>query len=236
MSNSKYSITKNTKIVEGETVYQIRAKRTINNPFGTVKKGELGGWVRWASCFVVIDESWVFPNCVYLAPYHVPENLNTKLMSVIGSRNNRIVGTWREVLYDERVGMSPMIRVGCQYHSLEDWKKNYKSIGERNYFSARRLLEYLGHLATIEKLTMKKVEKPFEELMKEYCAELVRISGLFSKKPSKEIQLKLLLELRNKTDKMIEMFPKKDVEAIKRLFEISKKPSRDASGRFAKKS
>lgn len=37
----KYELTKNTKVVDGKTLYQIRAIKD----FGDVDKGDLGGWI-----------------------------------------------------------------------------------------------------------------------------------------------------------------------------------------------
>ena len=54
----KYSITDNTKIHNGVTLYQIKAEKD----FGIVKKGDFGGWVASGDNLSQYDSAWVSGN------------------------------------------------------------------------------------------------------------------------------------------------------------------------------
>jgi carbonic anhydrase/acetyltransferase-like protein (isoleucine patch superfamily) len=52
----KYKLTKNTKEVNGFTLFQIQALKD----FGDVKKGDLGGWIEKENNLCQEDNSWIF--------------------------------------------------------------------------------------------------------------------------------------------------------------------------------
>ena len=56
--NTKFSLTKETKIAFGITLYRIKAKKD----FGNVIKGELGGWVEKEENIAVSGDAWVSDN------------------------------------------------------------------------------------------------------------------------------------------------------------------------------
>ena len=64
----KFSLTKNTKVERGITLYQIKAEETKNG----IKKGELGGWIEKKKNLDMCGNAWVSGNawvcgnaCVY---------------------------------------------------------------------------------------------------------------------------------------------------------------------------
>ncbi len=52
---NKYDLTTNTKIVDGFTLYQIKALRD----FGNVKAGHMGGWIDDTSTLDHETDSWI---------------------------------------------------------------------------------------------------------------------------------------------------------------------------------
>ena len=56
----KYSITKESKIVFGIKLFRIKAKIS----FGSVKKGELGGWIEKEKNLNQNNNAWVFDNAL----------------------------------------------------------------------------------------------------------------------------------------------------------------------------
>ena len=54
----KYELTSETKEAHGATLYRIRAVRN----FGTVKAGDLGGWIEKEANLSKSDNAWVCDN------------------------------------------------------------------------------------------------------------------------------------------------------------------------------
>ena len=55
---TKYELTSNTKVVDGVTVYQIKATKD----FANVKTGDLGGWIQYESNLSQDGNCWVYEN------------------------------------------------------------------------------------------------------------------------------------------------------------------------------
>ncbi|MHA1342348.1 MAG: pentapeptide repeat-containing protein [Promethearchaeota archaeon] len=64
-------------------------------------------------------------------------NLKYKLLRIDGSVN-----------YFQ--GYNGEVRIGCEFHSLEFWFKNYKEIGKENKYTDKQIVEYLGYLKLYE--------------------------------------------------------------------------------------
>ena len=56
----KYKLTSVTKVVNGCTVYRIKALKD----FGTVKKGDMGGYIQSSMNLSHDDDCWIFDNAI----------------------------------------------------------------------------------------------------------------------------------------------------------------------------
>jgi hypothetical protein len=60
--DKKYTLTKETKKVNGHTLYRIQALKD----FGDIKKGDFGGWIEKEDNLSHEGNCWVYPSsCVY---------------------------------------------------------------------------------------------------------------------------------------------------------------------------
>ena len=164
------------KVVDGFKYHRIRATKDFKNTFREVKKGELGGYVRNPNALK--DYSWVFGNAVVISSdlfensfiigdytyrnliltnsfiHGTGDYLNSCQFNrltnfeVIG--HNFIQGSRHSVIWGlDKDTKQIKISVGCQRHTLVDWKTLYKKISEENDYNSR-VEEYLTYLNQIE--------------------------------------------------------------------------------------
>jgi hypothetical protein len=219
MHQTKFTFTGEKKIVDGKTVQQIQANRNINNQFGVVKKGELGGWIEDENCILWSGNAWVFPDCtVFGRGTNVFGNDNTKGHQFYPPVNTSIHIRPYDIIWWGDTYDNATIKVGCQTHSLEDWKKNFENIARKNGFPRNKIPEFLGHLAKIEKKFVTTPKTNSEKL-----AEVISIATKLQEKFSKS--------LVEDAKKLLESL----TEPVAEVPAVSKGPLRDASGRFMKK-
>ena len=96
----KYKLTKKAKVVFGRTLLQIEA--TVS--FGAVKKGDKGGWVEKEDNLSQEGNAWVSGNA------EVSGNARVSPITVTGL-------AWPVTITDTHM------RIGCEYHSIDDWRK-----------------------------------------------------------------------------------------------------------------
>ena len=127
MANKKYSLTKETKVVCGQTLYRIKA----NMSFGTVKKGEFGGCVESLNTIRESGNAWVSGNAKVSGDAKVSGNAKvsgdekvTKLVI------NLIVACEFNI-----TAYGKYIQVGCELRSVNEWKTLHKSGKMKQHFS-----------------------------------------------------------------------------------------------------
>ena len=183
--------TNDSKVVDGVTVYRIRATETFETPYKTVKKGELGGYI--CDDTDLGDGSWVFGKAVvidcsvsrqsFITGDYVYKCIILTNSSIEGTGNynnergyneitdinvvghNFFEGSEHSVIWGVDKDTSDiMISVGCQFYSLDDWKEEYEDIAEDQGYAGKRVTEYLGYLKQIEDSLKPSNEKILEKI------------------------------------------------------------------------
>lgn len=175
---SYFKVIKNqSKVVNNVRVYRIQATETFETPFGTVKKGDLGGWI--CSNSTLKNNSWFFGDAVVINSWltnrscikgdHVYSQLGLDCTTINGTCDY-ITGYGRTTFFYMNVEGSSIINanpraiiwgthktskeiivcVGCQQHNIQNWRKNFKLISRSNGFDTIYIEPYLKHLDTIE--------------------------------------------------------------------------------------
>lgn len=235
---SYYEVVKNDyKYVNGNKCYRIRATQDFKNQYRNVKKGELGGYIN----LVIYDFSWVFGkgiafNCrlrnnSYIIGDHTYRGIDLINSSIQGTGNyinetsmntvknidiighNFIKGSKHSVVWGiDKETKEIKISVGCQFYSLDDWKRIYRDIADRQGYYGY-VSEYLSYLNRIESSM-----KPSNEKILEKISENV-------------LSLKKTVTESLKTETISLVTSLKPTEKV-----ASKSgPQRDRFGRFAKK-
>lgn len=235
---SYYTIVKDDyKLVDGNRCYRIRATQDFKNSHKNVKKGELGGYVNWD----LKDYSWVFGNAIayncnlrensYIVGDHTYRGIALQNSSIQGTgdyinessmndlRNTDIIGhnfikgSWHSVVWGiDKTTKEIKVSVGCQFYSVEDWKKYYINIADRQGYS-RKVSEYLAYLNRIEFSMVSSNEKILDKISE------------------KILSLKNTVTETLKTETISLVTSLKPTEKV-----VSKSgPQRDKFGRFAKK-
>lgn len=62
----KYSLTGETKVVDGVTLYRIRAEKDFDTLYKKVKKGDLGGWIQSEQNLSQLGSSWVADEAIVM--------------------------------------------------------------------------------------------------------------------------------------------------------------------------
>ena len=126
MTNKKFKLTKETKEVFGIKLYRIEAI----SDFGSVSKGDKGGWVDKEENVSIVGNAWVYGDAqvygdawVFSPPY------------IQGTRHALTLCSLAQ------------IAIGCHVHDVSDWLKRYKAIGRSEGYTKEQIAEYGRHLA-----------------------------------------------------------------------------------------
>lgn len=71
------------------------------------------------------------------------------------------------------------VKVGCQNHSIQTWRKNYKKIASANNFFEEHIQDGLNLLTEVENHL-----KDCEKILSDYFGQNYRENGKFAKKPT----------------------------------------------------
>ena len=153
MTNKKFKLTKNTKILNGITLYQVQSLESFRN----VRDGELGGWVEKESNLNQSGDAWVSGNAWVSGDAWVSGNA-----WVYGDA--RVYGN-AEVSGDARVSIPvtniigltygftaycDFIQIGCILHTIPEWKKAIKDKAYLDKFTSTE--DCNKHLAVLKML------------------------------------------------------------------------------------
>lgn len=222
MSN-KYKLTKETKVVDGHTLHRIQALKS----FGNVKAGDLGGWIEeWnlsqtGNCWIY-DDSMVYDRGAVMYNGIVTNNskVHGNRTRIFHKLDNQEVEGFcvnnyniNYTGFDEKTG-SHFVRVGCQDHSITNWKDQVfrENIMSRNGFPRYEETRFLKILFDLES---------------KYCSKkdpFVRIEANIS-----EMKKTVTEALKTETISLISSLPVSVPVVVK------SGPQRDKFGRFAKK-
>lgn len=237
------TVMEDTKIVNGVKVYRIQATKNFETNHRNVKKGELGGYI--CDDTTLDDCAWVFGDAVvidssldcesYIVGDYVYSGLELNETSIHGTGHytndcgynflenvkvighNYINGSKHSVVWgvDKNTNVV-MISVGCQLHSLNDWKGAYEDIAnDQDYESLVK--EYLGYLKKIENSLKHSNEKILEKISSNISTMKVSVTEA----------------LKTETISLITSLQVSPV--VSPVAQKSSGPQRDKFGRFAKK-
>lgn len=216
--------------------YRIRATQDFKNPYRDVKKGELGGYVTYPN--TLESYSWVFGNAIlinsilhnnsYIVGDFIYRGVDLRNSHIIGSGNyynewdattlidlsvvgqNAIQVQPRTIIWGTNTKTNEtIVCVGCQNHSIENWRRNYQSISARHGFASYHNARYLGYL--------KQIEDSLNEKVLEKISENVESMKVSVTEPLKSETISLVTSL-------------KVPETV-----VKTGPQRDKFGRFLKK-
>ena len=173
--DKKYKILKNGRI---------EALRSFEN----VNKGDIGGFVdsdmnlsHDGTCWVfnsarvsgdarvsdsarvsgdaeVSDSAWVYGSAQIFDSARVSGN--ARVFGIFKTGNCPVyVGTKHNVSYSGIINDEHYISIGCITKSLQDWKNNYRKIGNENGYSESEIDEYGYYLSIIEMIIKRDFDK-----------------------------------------------------------------------------
>ena len=116
----KYELTSETKVVFGRTLYRIRALVS----FGSVLKGEAGGFVEKTENLSQSGNAWVYGNAEVCGDAQVYGDARVSPIVIAGLR-------YPVTITDQHM------KIGCEFHPIGEW----------GGFDDRRILEMDGKAA-----------------------------------------------------------------------------------------
>lgn len=214
-TNRKYEII-DSRNWNGKTIRKIQALRS----FGNVVKGQVGGWIESEDNLSHDGNCWINLDCVVCGDSKVTGDIVVsdlaRFLYTVDQETLAIkplVKRGWEINYsgfDKKSG-EHYIRVGCQYHPITTWKNNQ--------FRARMVYDY--NLS-------KQEEQEFLEILEGYEKKYCQKDPLEKIEENVEsMKNKVTEELKTETISLINSLQVSPV--------VSKGPTRDKFGRFAKK-
>lgn len=125
---NKYELTSESKIVYGIMVYRIKALKD----FGSVKKGDLGGFVEKEDNLSQKGSAWVYGDANVFGSAWVCGDARVSGDAVIEKHKDcAVVSNQKNTITLTKLHIS----IGCEVHTIEHWKKNIVKIGRANHYS-----------------------------------------------------------------------------------------------------
>lgn len=144
-NNTKYELTEETKKYHGITLHRIKALRS----FGSVSKGDLGGWIASESNLSQRGNAWVFGNARAFGHAEVSGNAkvsgNAEVFSnakVFGDAKSRTRVYTSALLRHSITLTDTHVAVGCEMHTHSEWLEKVDDIGHHYEYTTIEIQEY----------------------------------------------------------------------------------------------
>ena len=147
----KYELTEDSKVVDGKTLYQIKAIRNIDR-FG-IEIGALGGYIEKEENLSQDGDAWVYGdarvsgNARVYGDARVSGDAWVSGDAIIKSGKYKTSPLYIQGSMHSLNMITPdKLRIGCEEHELDFWEKNYVNIGAMNDYSNDEIKEYREYI------------------------------------------------------------------------------------------
>ena len=140
----KYELTSETKVINGVELHRIKAL----DSFGSVKKGELGGWIESEKNLSQYGDAWVYGDATVRGNAKVRGNAVVRGNATVGKSADYIVfkNWWSSGRYFTWTRSNNKWSVGCFYGSGEELiAKAYKD-SEKSGREYERVVKYVNDI------------------------------------------------------------------------------------------
>ena len=122
-------------------LYCIKALRD----FGNVAKGDIGGWIEGEKNLSHEGDAWVFGNAWVYGNAEVYGNAWV-------SRAKHTSNVWTMTLGKHTITVDgDYLNIGCESHTIKQWLKNFRKIGEMAGYSPEEIERYGDAITMINK-------------------------------------------------------------------------------------
>ncbi len=139
----KFELTNETKIVNGIKLCRIKALVS----FGDIKAGEQGGWLERERGLSQEGNAWVYGDARVYGNAQVSGN--ARVSGDAWEKSPLYIQGTKAAITNCKHGH---IAIGCQAHTFEKWRKDYKKIGKEYGYSDAQIKEYGAIIALICKI------------------------------------------------------------------------------------
>ena len=122
-------------------LYCIKALRD----FGNVAKGDIGGWIEGEKNLSHEGDAWVYGNAGVSGYARVYGNAGV-------SRAKHTSNVWTMTLGKHTITVDgDYLNIGCESHTIKQWLKNFRKIGEMEGYSPEEIERYGDAITMINK-------------------------------------------------------------------------------------